>query len=173
MERQKVGSARCADRTPQRGVPTTVLFGESTSICWFGYDLKMKCPIRQHLPHEVPLWIDPAKEIYFITISAEPRGNNHLARSDIAERIFETLIYRNRTGVWFVHFGLLMPDHVHLLVSFPQSKKRIQTIISKWKEWTSKSLRIQWQRDFFEHRLRRDESERRIIFGPIQYAQAL
>jgi REP element-mobilizing transposase RayT len=124
------------------------------------YDLKMKSPIRKHLPHEVPLWIDLGKEVYFITVCGEPRGANQFARSEIADRIFETFVYRNGAKVWFVHFGLLMPDHVHLLVSFPQSGKRVQTIISKWKEWTSKSLGIQWQRDFFEHRLRRKESYR-------------
>jgi REP-associated tyrosine transposase len=53
-----------------------------------------------------------------------------------------------------------MPDQVHLLVSFPESGKRVQTIISKWKEWTAKTLGIDWQRDFFEHRLRNDESYR-------------
>ena len=120
----------------------------------------MKIPHRRHLPHEIPWWIDPAKQIYFITICAEPRGRNHLAHPKIADRLFETFSHRNDNGVWFVHFGLLMPDHVHLLVSFPQSAKRVQTIISKWKEWTAKSLGIRWQRDFFEHRLRRDESYR-------------
>ena len=54
---------------------------------------------------------------------------------------------------------MLMPDHVHLLVSFPREKP-MRIVVSKWKEWTAKSLRIEWQRDFFEHRLRRDESYR-------------
>jgi len=120
----------------------------------------MQGPIRKHLPHEMPLWIDPGKEIYFITICGEPRGKNQLACSELAERIFDTFVHRNEAGVWFVHFGLLMPDHVHLLVSFPHSGKRVQTVVSKWKEWTSKDLGIQWQRDFFEHRLRREESYR-------------
>jgi putative transposase len=120
----------------------------------------MTMPVRKRLPHEVPLWIDPAKEIYFITICAASRGKNQFARTDIAERLFETFIHRNQIGVWFVYFGLLMPDHVHLLVSFPESGKPIETIVSKWKEWTSKTVGIQWQRGFFEHRLRRNESYR-------------
>jgi hypothetical protein len=33
-------------------------------------------------------------------------------------------------------------------------------VVSKWKEWTAKDLGVAWQRDFFEHRLRRDESRR-------------
>jgi hypothetical protein len=61
-------------------------------------------------------------------------GKNHLARSDVADRLFETFIHRNQIGVWLVHFGLLTPDHLHLLVSLPQSGKRLKTIVSKWKE---------------------------------------
>ena len=118
----------------------------------------MQARSRKHLPHEIPLWIDPGKEIYFLTICGKPRGENQLAHCDIADQVFESFIHRNKAGVWFVHFGLLMPDHVHVLVSFPQSGKRIQTIVSKWKEWTTKDLGIQWQRDFFEHRLRHNQS---------------
>jgi REP element-mobilizing transposase RayT len=44
--------------------------------------------------------------------------------------------------------------------------------MSKWKEWTTKSLSIHWQRDFFEHRLRRDEHARQkadyILFNPVR-----
>jgi uncharacterized heparinase superfamily protein len=39
-----------------------------------------------------------------------------------------------------------------------QARKRLKTIISKWKEWTAKAIAISWHRDFFEHRLRQDES---------------
>ena len=65
-----------------------------------------------------------------------------------------------------------MPDHVHLILSFPEIGKRVQTIMSKWKEWTAKSLDIEWQRDFFEHRLRRDESFREkadyVLANPVR-----
>ena len=71
-----------------------------------------------------------------------------------------------------MHLALLMPDHMHLLISFPQSEKRIQTIVSKCKEWTAKSLKIDWQRDFFEHRLRKEESFREkadyIFLNPVR-----
>jgi putative transposase len=51
-----------------------------------------------------------------------------------------------------------MPDHLHALISFPPAGKTIQSIVSQWKEWTAKAAGIGWQRDFFEHRLRHDES---------------
>jgi hypothetical protein len=44
---------------------------------------------------------------------------------------------------------MIMPDHVHLVLSFPIAETRVQTIVSKWKEWTAKTLNIDWQRDFF------------------------
>jgi putative transposase len=113
---------------------------------------------RKSLPHEIPLWVDPAKENYFVTICCDPRGKNQLALAKTGEAILETIAHRNDGGVWFVQLAVLMPDHVHLLVSFPEIEKRVQTVVSKWKEWTAKTLGIRWQRDFFEHRLRREES---------------
>jgi putative transposase len=65
-----------------------------------------------------------------------------------------------------------MPDHVHLILTFPEIGKRVQTTMSKWKEWTAKTLKIGWQRDFFEHRLRQDESFREkadyILANPVR-----
>jgi putative transposase len=65
-----------------------------------------------------------------------------------------------------------MPDHLHALISFPPSGKSSRSIVSKWKEWTAKDLGIDWQRDFFEHRLRHDESRREkadyILSNPVR-----
>jgi putative transposase len=67
---------------------------------------------------------------------------------------------------------MIMPDHMHLILSFPDMEKRIQTIVSKWKEWTAKTLQIKWQRDFFEHRLRKEESFREkanyVLANPVR-----
>jgi putative transposase len=67
---------------------------------------------------------------------------------------------------------LLMPDHVHLLASFPEAGKQMQTVVSKWKEWTAKEIGIRWQRDFFERRLWREESLREkadyILLNPVR-----
>ena len=115
-------------------------------------------PIRKQLPHDVPNWVDLDEAIYFITICCEKRRTNQLAKPEIAQQLLESIEYRCRKDDWYMHLAVLMPDHVHLISSFPERAKNMQTVISKWKEWTAKSLRIKWQRDFFEHRLRRDES---------------
>ena len=100
-----VGTARCAvrampperdsySRTPQRGVPTRA--------------------IRKRLPHDVPLWIDPSKEYYFITACCAERGGNRLALARVADLLLETIKHCHALGVWYAHLGLIMPDHVHL-----------------------------------------------------------
>ena len=139
-------------RTPQRGVPTR--------------------RVRKRLPHDVPVWVDPAKECYYITITCKRRGLNQLARPEVSSALIETIRHRNGIGVWYVNVAMLMPDHLHMLASFPETGKRLQVIVSKWKEWTAKRVGISWHRDFFEHRLRKDESFRQkadyILLNPVR-----
>ena len=68
-----------------------------------------------------------------------------------------------RSSWWWPYLFLLMPDHLHALLSFPPSGKPLKSVVSKWKEWTAKGSGIVWQRDFFEHRLRHDESRREKV----------
>ncbi|MFN2509440.1 MAG: transposase [Chthoniobacterales bacterium] len=132
---------------------------------------RIAVPPRKTLPHDIPSWVDPTKEIYFITICCRKRGVNQLALSAIAGPLIDTIKHRNDGGAWYAHLAMLMPDHAHFLLSFPR-ESRIQNTISKWKEWTAKALHIQWQRDFFEHRLRRNESYREksdyIMLNPVR-----
>ena len=132
---------------------------------------RIPVPPRKILPHDSPSWIDPAKEIYFITICCQKRRVNQLALSAVAEPLIETVQHRNERGDWYAHLAMLMPDHVHFLLSFPR-EVRLQTTVSKWKEWTAKKLQIDWQRSFFEHRLRREESYRDkadyILLNPVR-----
>ena len=127
---------------------------------------------RKTLPHDVPPWVDPQNEIYFISINCEDRSRNQLALPDVSERLFESVRHRQEKSLWWPYLLLLMPDHVHALLSFPPSGKPLRLIVTKWKEWTAKNLDIAWQRDFFEHRLRHEESRREkadyILRNPVR-----
>ncbi len=132
----------------------------------------MEVPRRKILPHEIPLWVDPQKEVYFITVNCDQRVRNQLAAPDIARQIFETVRHRQEIFLWWPHVFLLMPDHLHTLLSFPPSGKPVKRVVEKWKEWTAKQFRIVWQRGFFEHRLRDEESKREkaayILQNPVR-----
>ena len=115
-------------------------------------------PVREKLPHEVPHWVDSGREIYFITVNCRIRGKNQLCSPETSDALIKSAIHQHRNRKWFLHHFLLMPDHLHALLSFPLSQNQIQRTMSSWKSWTAKQCGIQWQRDFFEHRLRGTEA---------------
>src|SRR5688572_26730299 len=109
----------------------------------------MNHPRRETLPHNVPLWVNPHEEVYFITVCCAQRGVNQLAEEKVAREIFESVRFRNEQGIWFVSLMLLMPDHLHALVSFPQHKQTIVERVGNWKRWMATRLKISWQSGFF------------------------
>ncbi len=113
-------------------------------------------PERKILPHAIPSWVENGAE-YFITICTHPHGKNQLCNSDTATLIRESLQFRQDRGELWVHLILLMPDHLHGIMSFSPSVGMEKTL-SDWKRYTCRKGGIEWQRDFFDHRLRKDES---------------
>jgi putative transposase len=114
---------------------------------------------RRALPHDPPLSIDTTDSIFFITICCKRRGGNQLCHDDVAAKLFEATRFYERKHEWFIHLLVLMPDHVHFLVSFSR-EALIEDIVARWKRYTSTHAKIKWQRDFFDHRLRGDEGFR-------------
>ncbi len=114
-------------------------------------------PQRKKLPHGIPSWVEDGS-IYFITMCGCPRGENQFCRRNTAPFLLESAALYNERQTWFARLFLLMPDHIHALISFPRDKPMRQ-IISSWKGYHARKLGIRWQRDFFDHRLRNDESE--------------
>jgi putative transposase len=114
---------------------------------------------RKHLPHDGSP-VNPASvegEVYFITICCIPRNTNQLATPGVWQTIEETLTLREAHGDMSCRLALAMPDHLHGLFGFPGSKPMAQ-VIAAFKSWLAKQCGIQWQRDFFDHRLRGIES---------------
>jgi putative transposase len=52
---------------------------------------------------------------------------------------------------------LLMPDHLHLVVT-PYLGYDITGLITSWKRFLTRSYRLKFQRNFFEHRIRNSEN---------------
>jgi len=109
-------------------------------------------PERKILPHGVPSWVKDGA-IYFITICTQPRGEDQFCHSVIATWVNESFAFCEQRGDWWVHLLLLMPDHLHAVMSFAQEPGMVRAI-SQWKRYAAREQHIRWQRDFFEHRLR-------------------
>jgi len=127
-------------------------------------------PQRRKLPHKPPPEIRGA-QAFFITICCQPRGRNQLCHDEIAAAVFEAVAFRQRANRWFAHLVLLMPDHLHALISFPRGAD-MPKIIANFKELTAKRAGISWQRDFFDHRIRNPgalrETEGYLSLNPVR-----
>ena len=135
----------------------------------------MDIPRRKRLPHDVPLWVDPQKEIYFISANCKERGRNQLALPAAASTLLETIQHRQELRLWWPYVFLIMPDHIHALMASPPSDKPIKLIVRKWKEWTAKQLCIDWQRDFLSTgcATMKADGRRRNTFSRIPFAKSL
>ncbi len=51
-----------------------------------------------------------------------------------------------------------MPDHLHMLIGISPDAK-LSKLIRDFKRIAARKGKIEWQRNFFDHRLRHDESE--------------
>jgi REP element-mobilizing transposase RayT len=113
-------------------------------------------PKRKILSHDVPSWV-PDGATFFITVNCVPRGQNQLAIPAVADALMESLIVRIEKGQWWPGLVLFMPDHLHGLIAFSPDQT-LEKIIRDWKRYTARSAGIRWQRDFFDHRIRNEES---------------
>jgi putative transposase len=95
---------------------------------------------------------------YFITICCQRRGVNQLCVKDVANILFETARRYHVSQRWYLKLVLMMPDHLHMLIGVP-GDARISNLIRDFKRITARIANISWQRNFFDHRLRHDESE--------------
>ncbi len=48
-------------------------------------------------------------------------------------------------------------DHVHALLSLPRNES-MEKVVGDWKRFVARKAGIEWQKGFFDHRLRHDES---------------
>ncbi len=117
-------------------------------------------PCRKRLPHnipsEVPSWVTD-NAVFFITINALPRGENQLACKTVHDAVVESVLYRQNMGQMWAKLIFLMPDHLHGLFTFPVEVS-MRKVLSDWKRFLATRCGIKWQRDYFDHRIRQDES---------------
>ncbi|WP_269539310.1 REP-associated tyrosine transposase [Cerasicoccus fimbriatus] len=111
---------------------------------------------RKKLDHASPDWV-AEDSIYFITINTDPPGRNQLANPDTATAVFEAAKFYHQGNRWYVHLLLLMPDHLHALLTFNHRDFKSSRLIQAWKSYLAKNQAIIWQDRFFDHRIRSDE----------------
>jgi putative transposase len=95
--------------------------------------------------------------IYFITICCQRRGSNQLCNDKTAAMLENTARIYHEQARWNLNLLLLMPDHLHALIGV-DGQTSLAQLIRDYKRITAKIAGVRWQRNFFDHRLRHDES---------------
>ena len=130
----------------------------------------MGFPTRKSLPHAIPTWV-PDGSFFFITINCLPPGVNQLCRPTAGDAVIAALAHNHEKLVWHCRLGLLMPDHVHAILAFPAAPG-MQTTIKNWKKFVAREQGIEWQRDYFDHRLRNEQELQEkmsyILMNPVR-----
>ena len=105
----------------------------------------------------MPTWVRDGAT-YFITINAKTRNVDSLIRNGNASVIKEAVRHYTKNNKWWPQLVVIMPDHIHGLLSLNTATYSIREIISPWKRFLNRSAGIEWQDGFFEHRIRDQSS---------------
>jgi putative transposase len=114
------------------------------------------------LYHAVPPWVD-AGAIFHIRIALDRRVEQPpLTSSAVAESLIESAKFYDRLQRWYITVFLLMPDHIHALLSFHRDTS-MSHVIGDWKRFQRHQHGIVWQEGYFDHRLRDDERGEQLV----------
>ena len=117
--------------------------------------MQISFPQRKHLPHSVPPWVHQGAQ-HFITMRCRERGTTPFANAVTAQKIIDSAIHYDIIKKWYIWCIVVMPDHVHLMITFDLSKGITKTM-QEWKTYHAKANSIHFQKGFFEHRIRNDQ----------------
>ncbi len=108
-------------------------------------------------PPRIPVWLRwDQTVVYFLTFCVARR--ECVLDNDAAFEAFQAAILR--LTKWNVIAGILMPDHVHLLISPNDRELAVGNAAGAIKRWMREALAAewQWQPGSFDRLLRSDES---------------
>ena len=110
----------------------------------------------RRLRHAVPHWVEGGA-IFHIRIALDrEEKQNKLTSPELAESLLFSVAQYEQTSRWHVRVFVLMPDHLHALISFAPDKS-ISSTVADWKRFHARKNKIIWQEGYFDHRLRNDE----------------
>ncbi len=121
---------------------------------------------KSRLYHSVPGWV-PDGSLFHIRIRVEI---GDLTAPPTSEALLSSVANYQKTQRWWCRIFMLMPDHLHALLSFPREPGMSETVRA-WKSYHTRMLGVRWQDGFFDHRLRNeqqaDEKFAYILANPV------
>jgi putative transposase len=108
------------------------------------------------LHHEVPSWAENGA-IFHIRIALDRQTEQRsLTAVPLARALLDSAQFYEVKERWYITLFLLMPDHLHALLSLG-NEESMSEVAGSWKHFQSRKHGIVWQEGYFDHRLRDDE----------------
>jgi putative transposase len=108
------------------------------------------------LHHEVPSWVELGS-LFHVRIALDRKTEQRpLIDAALGQSLLDSVRFYETKQRWHVTLFLLMPDHVHALLSFGQDES-MSSVIGDWKHFQTRKHDVIWQEGYFDHRLRDDE----------------
>jgi Transposase IS200 like len=129
----KSGGGAATMASIARPIHLCVMNPKSNKIVYRGYPGK--------LHHEVPHWVESGS-IFHIRIAIDrEKQKTPLTAASLAQALTDSARLYQTRGRWHITLFLLMPDHLHALLSFPIENAMSRTI-GEWKHFLAHEHRL-------------------------------
>jgi putative transposase len=114
------------------------------------------------LYHRVPSWIENGSLFHIRIRLDRERDQLRLTDPSLAPLLLGSAKFYQAEDKWFITIFLIMPDHIHAMLSFPRDQS-MSEVVRQWKSFHKRHSCVVWQDNFFDHRLRDDERGQQVI----------
>jgi hypothetical protein len=109
----------------------------------------------ERLHHQVPHWVEEGAWFHIRIALNRNVQQRELIEQDLARPLLESALFYQNEQLWYIGVFLLMPDHLHAVISFGREKV-MSELIRDWKRFHTRNHSAVWQENYFDHRLRND-----------------
>ena len=111
----------------------------------------------ERLHHTVPNWVEPGALFHIRIRLDREKKQTELTDPALAQTILDSAKFYETRMRWHITLFLLMPDHLHAVLSFPRDKA-MSDLVREWKRYHTRTNHVIWQEGFFDHIIRHSES---------------
>jgi REP-associated tyrosine transposase len=113
------------------------------------------------LHHAVPHWVGPGTLFHIRIALDREHEQRRLTDPILAQTLLDSAKLYETKQRWHITLLVLMPDHLHALLSFARDES-MSDIIGDWKRFHAHKHGVTWQEGYFDHRLRADERSEQL-----------
>ena len=124
--------------------------------CLDSREMKIYRGFPERLHHGVPHWVEPGALFHIRVALDHEKEQRTLTYPPLAQAILDSAEFYESKLRWHITLFLLMPDHLHALLSFARDQS-MSEVIRDWKRFHTRTNHVIWQEGYFDHRLRADE----------------